>query len=173
MRVYRKIIPKISKEIISTLKNDGDVEIDDQKLEEAELDIAAILVEYCNAEDRLNQETRDALSRRGLSPDRFAQVKKGLADARQHKTGEEGLEYVINQMLEGLMHSRNIDEVYAEDHEMRRKVHQVMVKYLGIDEEIDREARSRLKNLREGSAEWDIEYEKIVGQLKRARGLAT
>lgn len=172
MRLYRKIIPKISKEIIASLRGDGDVEIDDQKVEEAELDIAAILVEYCNAEDRLNQETRDALSRRGLSPERFAQVKKGLAEARAHKTGEEGLEYVINQMLDGLMHSRNIDEVFAEDHEMRKKLHTVMAKYLGIDEEIDREARSRLKNLREGSAEWDVEYEKIIGQLKRARGLA-
>lgn len=172
MRLYRKIIPKISKEIVSNLKGDGDLEIEDSKLEEAELDIAAILVEYCNAEDRLNQDTRDALSRRGLSPDRFAQVKKSLAEARNHKTGEEGLEYVINQMLEGMMHSRNVEEVFAEDHEMRKKIQLTMIKYLGIDEEIDRDARSRLKNLREGSAEWDIEYEKIIGQLKRAKGLA-
>ncbi|MEQ8274616.1 MAG: DUF507 family protein [Deltaproteobacteria bacterium] len=172
MRLYRKIIPKMSKEIIATLRGDGDVEIDDQKLEEAELDVAAILVEYCNAEDRLNQETKDALTRRGLSAERFGQVKKGLAEARQHKTGEEGAEYVINQMLEALMHSRNIEEVFAEDHEMRKKITDTMRKYLGIDEEIDREARSRLKNLREGSAEWDIEYEKVVRQLKQARGIA-
>ncbi len=172
MRLYRKIIPKMSKEIIATLRGDGDVEIDDQKLEEAELDVAAILVEYCNAEDRLNQETKDALTRRGLSAERFGQVKKGLAEARQHKTGEEGAEYVINQMLEALMHSRNIEEVFAEDHEMRKKITDAMRKYLGIDEEIDREARSRLKNLREGSAEWDIEYEKVVRQLKQARGIA-
>lgn len=172
MRIYRKIIPKVSKEIISVLRGDGDLEVDDPKLEEAELDVAAILVEYCNAEDRLNQETRDTLARRGLSPERFSQVKKGLAEARKHKTGEEGLEYVINQMLEALMHSRNVDEIFAEDHEMRRKMHTSLVKYLGIDEELDREARGRLKNLREGSSEWDVEYEKVVGQLKRARGLA-
>lgn len=162
----------MSKEIISTLRSDGDLEIEDQKLEEAELDIAAILVEYCNAEDRLNQETRDTLSRRGLSAERFSQVKKGLADARQHKTGEEGLEFVINQMIEAMMQSRNIEEVFAEDHEIRRKIQLTLIKYLGIDEEIDREARGRLKNMREGSAEWDIEYEKVVGQLKRARGIA-
>lgn len=172
MRLYRKIIPKMSKEIISTLRGDGDIEIEDGKLEEAELDVAAILVEYCNNEDRLNQETRETLSKRGLSPERFSQVKRGLAESRQHKTGEEGAEYVINQMLEALMHSRNIEEVFAEDHEMRKKITEAMRKYLGIDEEIDRTARSRLKNLRESSAEWDIEYEKIVGQLKRQRGLA-
>lgn len=171
MRLYRKIIPKISKEIIANLRGDGDIEIDDQKLEEGELDVAAILVEYCNAEDRLNQETKDTLTRRGLSAERFAQVKRGLAEARNHKTGEEGLEYVINQMLEALMHSRNIEEVFAEDHEMRKKIHDSMRKYLGIDEHLDREARGRLKNLREGSAEWDIEYEKIIGQLKRAKGI--
>ena len=171
MRLYRRIIPKMSKDIIAGLRGDGDIEIDDQKLEEAELDVAAILVEYCNAEDRLNQETRDALTRRGLSAERFAQVKRGLADAKSHKTGEDGAEYVINQMLEALMHSRNVEEVFAEDHEMRRKISETMRKYLGIDEEIDREARSRLKNLREGTPDWDAEYERIVGQLKRARGI--
>jgi uncharacterized protein len=172
MRLYRKIIPKLSKEIVANLRNDGDVEIDDQKLEEAELDVAAILVEYCNAEDRLNQDTRDALARRGLSVERFSQIKRGLAEARRHRTGEEGLEYVINQILESLMHSRNVEEVFAEDHEMRRKIQLCMVKYLGIDEEIDREVRGRLKNLREGSSEWDVEYERLVGQLKRAKGMA-
>lgn len=161
----------MSKEIIAKLRGDGDVEIDDQKLEEAELDVAAILVEYCNAEDRLNQETRDALTRKGLSAERFAQVKRGLAEAKNHKTGEDGAEYVINQMLEALMHSRNVEEVFAEDHEMRRKITETMRKYLGIDEDIDREARSRLKNLREGTADWDMEYERIVAQLKRARGI--
>lgn len=171
MRLYRRIIPKMSKEIIAKLRGDGDVEIDDQKLEEAELDVAAILVEYCNAEDRLNQETRDALTRKGLSAERFAQVKRGLSEAKGHKTGEEGAEYVINQMLEALMHSRNVEEVFAEDHEMRRKITETMRKYLGIDEDIDREARSRLKNLREGTADWDMEYERIVAQLKRARGI--
>ena len=171
MRLYRRIIPKMSKEIIAKLRGDGDVEIDDQKLEEAELDVAAILVEYCNAEDRLNQETRDALTRKGLSAERFAQVKRGLAEAKHHKTGEEGAEYVIGQMLEALMHSRNVEEVFAEDHEMRKKITDTMRKYLGIDEEIDREARSRLKNLREGTADWDMEYERIVAQLKRARGI--
>jgi hypothetical protein len=172
MRLYRKIIPKMSKEIIAALRTGGDVEIDDTKLEEAELDVAAILVEYCNAEDRLNQETKEALTRRGMSPDRFAQVKKNLAENRGHKTGDEGAEYVINQILEALMHSRNIEEVFAEDHEMRRKITDSLKKYHGIDEEIDREVRGRLRNLREGSAEWDIEYEKLVGQAKRARGLA-
>jgi hypothetical protein len=171
MRLYRKIIPKIAKELVNRLRGDGDIEVDDQKLEEAELDVAAILVEYCNAEDRLNQETKDALTRRGLSAERFGQVKKGLSEARGHKTGEEGLEYVINQMLEALMHSRNVEEVFAEDHEMRKKITETMRKYLGIDEEIDREARSRLKNMREGSVDWEVEYERLVGQLKRARGL--
>ncbi|MEM1024711.1 MAG: DUF507 family protein [Myxococcota bacterium] len=171
MKLYRKIIPKIAKELMARLRGDGDIEVDDQKLEEAELDAAAILVEYCNAEDRLNQETKDALTRRGLSAERFGQVKRGLSEARGHKTGEEGLEYVIDQMLEALMHSRNVEEVFAEDHEMRKKISETMRKYLGIDEEIDREARGRLRNMREGSAEWDVEYERVVGQLKRARGL--
>ncbi len=171
MRLYRRIIPKMSKEIIARLRNDGDVEIKDENLEEAELDVAAILVEYCNAEDRVNQDARDALTRKGLSAERFPQVKRGLAEARSHKTGEEGAEHVINQMLEALMHSKNVEEVFAEDHEMRSKITDSLRKYLGIDEEIDREARSRLKGMREGTADWEQEYDRIVSQLKRSRGL--
>ena len=37
--------------------------------------------------------------------------------------------------------------------------------------EIDREARSRLKHLQEGTSAFDIEYNKTVEQIRRARGL--
>ena len=35
----------------------------------------------------------------------------------------------------------------------------------------DREARNRLKNLREGTPEWEIEYPRVVAHLKRQKGL--
>ena len=33
-----------------------------------------------------------------------------------------------------------------------------MTKYLGVDAELDREVRHRIKNLREGTVEWEDEY---------------
>jgi hypothetical protein len=43
--------------------------------------------------------------------------------------------------------------------------------HLDVDEDIDREARGRLKHLQEGTQAWDIEYSKVVEQIRRSRGL--
>lgn len=171
MRLYRKVIPKIAREVIRSLNSKGDIEVDENSLDEAELDIAAVMVEYCNTDDRLAQEAREAIRRRGLSVERFGQVKKGLADAKGIKIGDDGLEYVIEQIIEALFSSKNVEEIYAEDNEIRKFISDVLKKYLGIDEELDREARGRLRNLREGTQEWDVEYERTITQIKRQRGM--
>ena len=57
-----------------------------------------------------------------------------------------------------------------EDHDIRRKTRDVLGKYSGVDEELDREARGRLRNLREGTPEWDIEYQKTIKQLRSLKG---
>ena len=87
------------------------------------------------------------------------------------KTGDEGIEYIINQMIEFLLISRNVEEVFAADNTLRQKIFAVMKKHLDVDDEIDREARARLKHLPEGTTAFDIEYNKIVEQIRRARGL--
>jgi hypothetical protein len=171
MRLYRKVIPKIAREIVRTLNAKKEVEVEDGKMDEAELDLAAILVEYMNEEERIVNEAKETMARRGLSYDRFAQVKKSLAEARGFKMGEEALEYLLGQLLEALFSSRNIAEIYAEDHDMRRFMREVIDKYTAVDEELDREARNRLKNIREGTPEWEIEYPRVVAHLKRQKGL--
>ncbi|MBI5546261.1 MAG: DUF507 family protein, partial [Deltaproteobacteria bacterium] len=90
---------------------------------------------------------------------------------RGFKMGDEGIEYVIGQMLEFLLISRNIEEVFSEDPTMRKKIFTIMKKHLDVDEEIDREARARIKHVQEGSAAWDIEYQKTVEMIRRAKGL--
>ena len=171
MHLYRKVIPKIAREIVRTLNSKGDILVDDGNLDEAELDLAAVMVEHCNQEDRITQEAKDAIARRGLPHERFAQVKKGLADARGVKLGDDGVEDVINHMIEALFSSKNIAEVFAEDTTLRKFFKEVLQKYLAVDEDLDRDARARIKNLREGTLEWDIEYERTVTQLKRQKGL--
>ncbi len=172
MRLYRKIIPKIAKDSIRLLTTAGLIEVEDDKVEEAELDLAAVMVEYLDADDRLAEQARDLLSRRGLGADRFVEAKKSLAAAKNFKIGEEALDYVLAQLSEALLASKNIEEVFGEDAELKKTLRQAIEKYASIPEELDKEARARLKNLREGSPEWDIEYPRAVAQLKRQKGLA-
>jgi hypothetical protein len=171
MRLYPKVIPTIAREVVQTLMQDGDIEVEPMRIADAEMDMAAIMREYLASEERVNQATKEALERRGYDQSKFAQVKREMADVRGFKMGDEGIEYVIGQMMEFLLISRNVEEVYAEDPVLRRKITLVFRKHLDIDDELDKEARSRLKHLSEGTQAWDIEYGKVMDQLRRARGL--
>src|SRR5262245_14633264 len=171
MRLYPKVIPIISRECIQVLMQDGDVEVEPMRIADAEMDMSAIMREYLAQEERVNQATREALERRGYDGSKFNQVKREMADVRGFKLGEEGIEYVINQMIEFLLISRNVEEVYSADNLLRGKVHGIMKKHFDVDEEIDKEARARLKHLQEGTSAFDIEYNKTVEQIRRARGL--
>ncbi|HEY5677622.1 MAG TPA: DUF507 family protein [Myxococcales bacterium] len=171
MKLYPKIIPAIARDVIASLMADGDIEVETMRVADAEMDMAAILKEYLASEERVNQATREALERRGYDHSRFNQVKREMADVRGFKMGDEGIDYIINQMIEFLLISRNVEEVFAEDNSIRRKIYQVFKKHLEVDEEIDREARSRLKHLSEGTQAWEVEYQKTVEQIRRNKGL--
>ena len=62
-------------------------------------------------------------------------------------------------------------EIYSEDWMIRKKIAKVFDSHLGLEEQIDREARTRIKNIPEGTPEWEIEYQKIFNQLARKKGL--
>lgn len=171
MRLYPKVIPIIAREVVQRLMQDGDVEVETMRIADAEMDLAAIMREYLAAEERVNQATREALERRGYDASKFNQVKREMADVRGFKMGDEGIEYCINQMLEFLLISRNVEEVFSADNVMRSKIFQAMKKHLDVDDEIDREARGRLKHLQEGTSAFEVEYNKTIEQIRRARGL--
>lgn len=171
MKLYPKLIPAIAREIVERLTKDNDVEVEPLRVGDAEMDMASIMKEYLAAEERVNQATREALERRGYDHSRFNPVKREMADVRGFKMGDDGIDYIIDQMIEFLLVSRNVEEVYAEDNSLRKKLHGIMKKHLDIDEDVDREARSRLKHLQEGTAAWEIEYQKSVEQIRRNRGI--
>jgi hypothetical protein len=94
-----------------------------------------------------------------------------MASVHGFKTGDEGLRYIITQMIEFLLNSPNVDEVYSSDGVIYRKIEKIIQNGIAADEELDKAVRSRLKNLQEGTTAWDIEYKKVFEQLRRLRGL--
>jgi len=171
MRLYAKVIPAIAREIIARLMEDGDIEVETMRVNDAEQDVAAIMKQYLADDEAVNQATKDALDRRGYDYGQFNRVKREMADVRGHRLGDEGIDYVIDQILEFLLISRNIEEVFAEDHTMRKKIHLIFKRFLDVDDDIDREVRARLKHLEEGTTDWEVEYRRQVEQVKRLKGL--
>ena len=171
MKIYLKMIPKICDEIVKTLSRDGDIEVADEKLEEAALDASAVLRNYVGMEKKLNEDVKETMERRGMSNKDFNRLRDAMAAERSLKLGDEGIDFCIDQIIELFIMSPNVDEVFAEDHTMRKKIFDILKRFLDVDDALDRQARDRIKNIEEGSLEWDIAYEKAITQLKQNKGL--
>ena len=81
------------------------------------------------------------------------------------------VDYLTKQVIEALFHSRHVEEVYAEDHTLRKTLRDVMNRHLHVDDDLDQEVRRRIKNLQEGTQNWEVEYHKVMQDLKRLKGL--
>jgi hypothetical protein len=75
-------------------------------------------------------------------------------------------------MVELFMRSNYVDEVYADDQTLRRKLKEILKKHMQHDEDLDREVRRHLKHLQDGTDTFEIEYQKQLELVKRKHGLS-
>jgi uncharacterized protein len=169
MKLYSGKIDSLATEIISRLVTDGDIEVSDRT--EAELDVASVLKEYLRVDRELTERAKDIMEIRGLPYSHFGRIKRGLADEKEFGLGEEGVTWILNQLLETFMQSKHIEEIFAEDTSMRRKLKDIVKKHMMVDEELDKEVRQRIRNLEEGTQTWEIEYNRVLEQMKQKFGL--
>ena len=94
-----------------------------------------------------------------------------LAGEKAFGLGDEALEWMTTQMLESFMQSPHIAEIFVDDSVMRKHMSDVLKKHMQVDDELDEEVRRRIKNLQEGTSTWEVEYGKVLDQIKRNRGL--
>jgi hypothetical protein len=169
MKLYSGKIDSLATEIISRLVTDGDIEVSDRT--EAEQDAASVLKEYLRVDRELTERAKDIMEIRGLPYSHFGRIKRGLADEKEFGLGEEGVTWILNQLLETFMQSKHIEEIFAEDTAMRRKLKEIVKKHMMVDEELDKEVRQRIRNLEEGTQTWEIEYNRVLEQMKQKFGL--
>jgi hypothetical protein len=169
MRLYSGKIPTMAGEIVKVLTEAGDIAVVDRG--EAEMDAQAVLKEYLRLDREITEKAKDVLQKRGLPYEQFGKVKRTLAHEKGMGLGEEGLEWMTNQMIESFMQSPHIEEIFAEDGVLRKRMADILKKHMLVDEELDEEVRRKIKNLEEGTATWEIEYTKVLDQMKRNRGL--
>lgn len=169
MRLYAGKIDTIANEIITRLTTDGDVDVVDRN--EAELDVASVLKEYLRVDRELSERAKDILEIRGLGYSHFGRTKRSLAEKKDFGMGDDSLTWITNQLLETFMQSRHIEEIYAEDAVLRRKSKEVLTKHMMVDEELDQEVRTRIRNLEEGTNAWEIEYSRVLEQMKTNHNL--
>ena len=169
MRLYAGKIPVIGAEIIKALIDAGDISVTDRA--EADLDVQAVLKEYLRLEREITDKAKDLLQKRNLPYEQFGKVKRSLANEKSFGLGDEGLEWMTTQIIESFMQSMHVEEIFADDAILRKRMVDILKKHMQVDDEIDAEVRRRIKNLEEGTATWEVEYQKAVDQIKKNRHL--
>ena len=172
MKIYKTKIPKIAMEIVSSLGSSGDIEVEGPKVPELELDLRAIIDGWLRTDERVNEEAKDQMDKRGLPYAEFRSVKRAIAKRDQHATGDEGLDWIMQQMVDCIVNvSPNVEEVFVADNVLKRKIHDVFIRNTVDEDQLDAEVRTKMKNLQEGTPNWEIEYQKQMREVKKKHGL--
>lgn len=169
MRLYSGKIPLIAEEIVRTLLKDEDIVTEVEG--EVRLDIEAVLKEYLRQDRAVLEEAKNRMEIRGLPYSHLGKMKSMVARERQLPINDEMLPYVLEQILTMLFHSQNVDEIFAEDHVLRKTMTTIVKRHLEVEGELDKEVRSKIKNLQEGTATFEIEYARVMDELKRKKRL--
>lgn len=169
MRLFSGKVTPIASESAKALISAGDIETEAPK--EVELDIASVLNNYLRLEHEAVEMAKDYIQQNNMAPTELPRLKKTAAEKKGIKLGDEMLDHLLDQVVEMLLHSNNVDEVFAQDHELRRRMAPIFKKHMAADEELEREVRGQLKHVREGTSTWEIEYQRVMSDIKRRKGL--
>jgi len=169
MRLYQGRIPAIATDIVKALVSNGDIDTETPK--EVAADIEAVLKGYVDADRQMTEEAKDLVQARNLPQRELGRIKRLVSDQKKIPIGDETLDYLLDQIVAMLMYSNNVDEVYVEDVELRRKMAPILKREMAVDEQLEKETRARLGHMQEGTRTWEIEYQRVMEDIRRRKGL--
>ncbi len=169
MRLFVGQLTPLSEEIVQALVQNKDIECDDK--DEVVHDVESVFRNYIQLEKDAVEKAKDFMAARKLGQGEFQRIKKLCAEQRGIKVGDEMMDFLLDQLIEMLMHSNNVEEVFGEDHDLRRRMRPVLRKYLDVDAALDAEVRNRIKHVQEGTRMWEVEYQRVMSDIQRRRGL--
>jgi hypothetical protein len=169
MRLYATKLHALASDLVRALL--GASAIETESPAEVERDVEAVLAGYARLDQEASDKARDFIQQRGLPSSEFGRLKRAAAEQRGIKVGDDALDYVLDQLVEMLLHSNNVDEVFAQDHELRRAMTPVLKKHVALEGELEKEARDQLKHVREGTSTWEVEYRRVMADIRRRKGL--
>ncbi|MEM7138631.1 MAG: DUF507 family protein [Myxococcota bacterium] len=169
MRLYSGKISPIVDDLVRDLTTNGDIEVEDEA--EVRLDLEAVLKEFVRRERQMVDEAKDQMEKEGLGYSKLGRVRQRLAKEMGFPQQDEILPYLVDQLLNMLFHSGNVVEIYADDVVLRKKITPVLRRHMEVETGLDAEVRSKIRNLQDGTAAFEVEYAKVMEQIKRKRGL--
>lgn len=171
MKLYRAKIPAIAREVLEALSAENDIEIQPENRPEAEKDLVAIMEEFLRRDTDFREAVRDHMAARNMPYDQYGQVRKQLAELQDHPLGDDVERFLCRQFIENMLISPNVDEVFEEDKVMYKKVMTVLRSHDVDERAIREEAEAKIKNVKEGTVDYEIALQNAMRDVKKRKGL--
>ncbi len=168
MRLFSGQVSIIAEEMLRALLKNEDLEVNNEV--EVQLDIESVLREYIRIDREVTERARE-LSAESGGQIPIGRIKRQLAKEKRIRIGDESIGYIVDQLIEGFLHSNFVEEVWAEDLALRGRLKPILSKHMEIEELLDTEVRNKIKNIKEGGQTWDIEYQRVMENLKQKKNL--
>ncbi len=167
MWLTRAKLPALASAIVRSL-------VDPQLIETGtpqgvQADILAVLEQYLRDEQDISTKAREIAAGRGASATDAGRIKRELARTQGVGIGEEAVDHLLNQLVEMLMHSGSVDEIFAEDHQLKLAMRTPLRKEQAAADQVEETVRKRLKHVEEGSSQWEVEYQRMREEVTRRR----
>ncbi len=179
----RQLVKRMTPQIIETSSADSAAEM-----------ISQLIEEELQVEDRLNDEVRDLLSqyseymrREGVSyQEMFRRIKNTLISQRKviraagrdtgdnMKLSRDKINDISHKMVAAFRKSREF-RLKKDPNDVRLAVVQAMTELLGVEEKVDRAARTKIrsqkKEIPEGTEEWDLLHRRYYAEELKKFGI--
>lgn len=171
MKLYRAKIPTIATAVIEQLVADGDIEVTFENRTEAEQDLVAIMENFSKRDFAFRQRVKDHMADNRIPYDQYGRTRGRLSDEMGHPLGDDVERFLARQFVENMMISNFVDEVYGEDKELYKKIVGILRSHHVDEQSIREEAKEKVKNVREGTVDYEIALQNAVREVKKRRGL--
>ena len=167
MWLTRAKLPALSSAIVKALVDEELIETENPPGVQA--DLQAVLDQYVKDEHEISTKARDLATARGVAPADATRIRKDLARQAGVGIGDDAIDYLLTQFVEMLMHSGSVEEIFAQDHELKLAMRTPLRKEQAAAEQMEDVVRKRLKHVEEGTSQWEIEYARMREEVSRRR----
>lgn len=173
MKLYKAKIPSIAKTVIESLVKEGAIEVAPENRAEAEMDLVAIMEEFLRRDNEVRENVREQMSRGAVPYDQYGKIRTQVAERTGHPTGDDVQRFFARQFMENFMISRFVDEVYADDKDLYKRIRELVEQHDVDERALRAEAQEQIKNVHEGTVDYELALSKAMRDVKKRHGLLT
>lgn len=134
-------------------------------VDELRKDISGVLYNYLNTDQRLHNQAREQVERSGEDHSEIYNRKRALAKREDFGLGDDAPTFIITQLIEALLHSSSVEDIYASDVELRAVLLPELREAMSNQRNVSHEMAQRVRQITQIGNQWEDLYTLVKGRL--------